>query len=246
VIANFLSVVVSGAVSWPDNRKSLTFDGVTLTLLPQTAEHDATLHVDMSANRLSPSSAYTVLNRFLSALAWEKDSSAFNEGGWSGGHLETPSPQRRRVLAGNWARLFPNASPAGVVQKRALSLYREALNAQDANLPTFAVLGYFRILEMNSDGEMEAARRWIGSQASHLAGLSWIQDLLKRIASVGGRVELNNYLVGQCRAAVAHATRGMSKFDPDDVTEVRRMSDAAELLQYLARRFIITELEVEE
>ncbi len=240
-----LTVVVGGSIGWPSERRVVNFDGIEICLLPQTHEQEASAHIDLTKHRMAVDDAYTTVNRFLSAVAWKEDAGAANHGGWAGNQSEHPVPAARRALACNWANLFPNRSQSTSVQRRALSLYREALNAEEACLPTFAVLGYYRILEMKGSGSQEDARKWIAAEEGRIRSLRWLKETLTRVDDARRSLGFSQYLMARCRVAVAHATSSNSGIDPDDILEIRRMSDAVEVLRCLARRFIEVELGVE-
>jgi Methylamine utilization protein MauJ len=53
----------------------------------------------------------------------------------------------------------------------------------------------------------------------------------------------HEYLYKDCRVAIAHAGKDANS-DPDDVGELVRLHEAAEILHMLARHFISTELRV--
>ena len=55
----------------------------------------------------------------------------------------------------------------------------------------------------------------------------------------------HDYLYRACRTAVAHANKPFSS-DPDDLSELRRLHVAADILRELARRFIRFELGVSD
>jgi len=121
------------------------------------------------------------------------------------------------------------------------------LVAEDAHLYGFAVLAYFRILGLKSAKSSEDnkdVKRWIDLNENGLP--HWLADTVARIRQEAGQRALSAYLLGERRLAVAHATQSSSKFDPDDISELRRMMDAAEVLKWFARRFLVTELSVDE
>jgi hypothetical protein len=71
--SEFLNIGVDNQVTWPHEETAIQFDRYKLVLMPKTAKHVQSIHVDLRANQLELSDAMTVINRFLSLLAWCDD-----------------------------------------------------------------------------------------------------------------------------------------------------------------------------
>jgi len=63
------------------------------------------------------------------------------------------------------------------------------------------------------------------------------------LEEIRGAQEVHEYLYTACRLAVAHAS-AKSPSDPDDADEIRRLHTAADVLRWMARHLIKTEMGV--
>ena len=102
--SRFLNVGVDTQVTWPKQEMLVRFDRYHLVLMPRTKEHTQSIHVDLRANHLTDREALTVINRFLSVLAWCDDHFAVAQGGWSGNPVPVAVPRRNLafVTAQDW------------------------------------------------------------------------------------------------------------------------------------------------
>jgi hypothetical protein len=238
--STFLHIGVDNQVDWPRSETLISFDNYKLVLLPKTKEHVQSVHIDLNENKLTIEEARTVINRFLSLLTWCDDQFAIAQDGWAGN--ATPVPVRRRDLAfavtNHW--LFNRSIPSSDEQRRALALYREARNAEQNYMISYAVLNYFKIIEIrNSDGPK--ARRWIAENFDAIQADVCDQHGIPEFLEACGEEAPDFYIYKACRIAVAHASNEYPS-DPDDTHELRRLHNAAGILRRLARRFIITDL----
>jgi hypothetical protein len=95
--SRFLNIGIDTQTTWPKQETLVEFDQYKLVLMPKTATNTQSVHVDLFVNRLSDAEAVTVVNRFLSVMAWCSDQFAISEGGWSGNPV--PVAVARRNLA---------------------------------------------------------------------------------------------------------------------------------------------------
>ncbi len=126
--------------------------------------------------------------------------------------------------------------------RRALALYREALNAQYGELVAYAVLGYYKIIELKY--KQSTCKAWIRDKFSVVENERHMEELIRRLDAVcGGPSKRHEYLYEACRTAVAHANpKKVDPIDTDDLRQIREMHDAASVLRVLARHFIKMEL----
>lgn len=96
--SRFLNVGVDTQVTWPKQEMLVQFDRYHLVLMPKT-ENTQSIHVDLRANQLTDREALTVVNRFLSVLAWCDDQFAVAQGGWSGNPVPVAVPRRNLAFA---------------------------------------------------------------------------------------------------------------------------------------------------
>jgi hypothetical protein len=128
--------------------------------------------------------------------------------------------------------------------RRALALYREARNAQQNGFISYAVLNYYKIIEIRYPGK-ETARKWFLENFEALRASSKRDDDISRFLAICGDEPPHKYIHDSCRIAVAHAGKH-AKSDPDDAHEVVRLHTAARVMHRLARRFIEREFAISE
>ncbi|WP_194473094.1 methylamine utilization protein MauJ [Bradyrhizobium sp. CCBAU 51753] len=242
--SRFLNVGVDNQVTWPKEEKLITFDQYQLVLMPKTKDHVQSVHVDLMANRVDESTAMTIVNRFLSVMAWCDDNFAIAEYGWSGNSVPVPVSKRDLAFTTAHDYIFDRKIPGAEEARRALALYREARNAQQNGFISYAVLNYYKIIEIRHPGK-EAARTWFRTHFEALQIESKDDDDINRFLALCGNDPPHKYIHDSCRIAVAHAGKH-SKSDPDDAHEIVRLHTAARVMHKLARRFIEQEFTVSD
>ena len=245
--SRFLNVGVDTQVTWPKQEMLAQFDPYHLVLMPKTKEHTQSIHIDLRANHLTDREALTVVNRFLSVLAWCDDQFAVAQGGWSGSPVPVAVPRRNLAFATAHDWPFDRRSLPSDEARRALALYREGRNAEETALVGYAVLSYFKIIEIrHPDGPK--AKKWIASNWGVVSASADDDPQLKQFLAVCGSEAPEEYIYTACRHAVAHASikRMKRPSDVDDVEEIRRLHSASYVLRQLARLMISQELGVSD
>lgn len=236
--SNFLNMAVDCQVTWPKEETLVEFDGYRLVLMPKTKDHTTSIHIDLHGNRVSRQEARTIINRFLSLLTWCDDQYAVVQEGWSGNPVPVPAPKRNLAFATAHHWIFDRKLPDEDGRK-ALAIYREGRNAEQNFLISFAVLSYYKIIEIKYRGRSET-RTWF--RDSYTAIRDKIDpDVIKRFETYCGSKPVENYLYDACRSAVAHANKPETT-DPDEFEELNRLHNVAYILRRLARYFIKNEL----
>lgn len=242
--SRFLNLPVESQVTWPHEETVVNFEGYRFVMMPMTKEYTTSIHIDLGGQRISSEKAVTLINRLLSLMAWCDDNFAFQQVGWSGN--TEPRPVQKHELgfmtAYNW--IFNRKIPASPEARKALAIYREGRNAEQNYLISYAVLSYYKIVELKHRGRAEA-KKWFGRSYPALIDDRALADEVSRFETARGTEKPEDYLYRACRVAVAHANQPYSS-DPDDLDEVRRLHVAAEILRALARRFIRDELGVSD
>ena len=154
--SRYLNVGVDNQVTWPRTETLVTFYRYTMVLLPKTKDNVQSISMDLTANRLNEQEALTIINRFLSLLCFCDDQYAVAQDGWSGNPIPVGVPRRDLAFktATHW--VFDRKIPDTEEARRALALYREARNAEQNFLVSYAVLSYFKIIEIVHSNEGEA------------------------------------------------------------------------------------------
>ncbi|MHA1544970.1 MAG: methylamine utilization protein MauJ, partial [Alphaproteobacteria bacterium] len=187
--------------------------------------------------------AKTVVNRFLSIMTWCDDQFAVAQDGWAGNRVPCPVARRNLTftMTHNW--IFDRKIPTDRNALRALALYREARNAEQNYLVSYAVLNYYKIIEVGHPKESQT-RAWLAT-AFPLIEPEIRVEVLQIFHSERGTDSPDKHIYDAYRLAVAHAS-SKTISDPDCAAEISRLHVAAEVLRELARHFISTELKVSD
>lgn len=242
--SNYLTIGVDNQVTWPKEEMLVKFGDYQLVLMPKTKEHVQTAAIDLVANKLDMEGGLTVIHRLLSVMTWCDDQYAIAQSGWAGSPVPQPVPKRDLAFstAHQWA--FYRETPATEEARRALALYREARNAEQNFMVSYAVLNYYKIIEIRHPG-FEASSAWVAQNLPTVLASKSEEDRTKAFLAACGNEAPEKYIYAACRVAVAHASPNRVS-DPDESKEIRRLHVAADVMRRLARRFIKHELGVSD
>jgi hypothetical protein len=242
--SRFLNVGVDNQVAWPKDEKLVKFDRYHLVLMPKTNENVQSVHIDLTANGLDDREAMTVINRFLSIMTWCDDNFAIAQDGWSGNPVPVPVSKRNLAFTTAYDYIFDRKIPESEEARRALALYREARNAEQNEFVSYAVLNYYKLIEIRNHGK-EAVRKWFRTNFEALSVDAKDDDEIRSFLALCGQEQPHDYIHNSCRIAVAHAGK-RSRSDPDDANEIVRLHTAAHIMHLLARRFIEQEFAISD
>lgn len=243
--SRYMNIGVDNQVTWPRTEALVTFDSFTMVLLPKTKDNVQSISMDLTANKLNEQEALTVINRFLSLLCFCDDQYAVAQDGWSGNPIPVGVPRRDLAFTTATHWVFERRIPETDEARRALALYREARNAEQNFLVSYAVLSFFKIIEIVHSNEGEATA-WL-KQNFAAASATIPPEVLTRFDSERGQVAPEDHINRAYRIAVAHATpRKTQASDPDDAGELRRLHTAAEVLRPIARHFMMNDLRISD
>ena len=218
--SRYLNIGVNTQVTWPRQETLVRFDKYHLVLMPKTAKHTQSVHIDLTTNRLTDQEATTVVNRFLSVMAWCSDQFAISEGGWSGNPIPVPVQRRELAFATASYWICDRRIPATDETCRALAHYREALNAAEASLISYAVLSYFKIIELRYEKGPDV-KKWIVANLGAVLPANPSDHTVKQFNDALGGEAPEEYLWKACRVAVAHASANR----PSDADEFREVPE---------------------
>ena len=240
--AHYLNIGVDCHVTWPEEEQLVKFGDYELVLMPRTKGKTTSVHIDIARYGLTPEEAMTVINRFLSLMSWVDDQYAIAQNGWSGNPI--PVAVSKHELAFVTARpwLFDRRIPEAFEACRALALYREARNAQQNFIVSYAVLNFYKIIEIKLK-KPDPIKKWMKGNFEIIQSTYPCDNVFKELDMVCGEETREDYLYNSCRIAVAHASH-KSPSDPDDAQEIRRLHVAAESLRWIARHFIKEEMSI--
>jgi hypothetical protein len=242
--SHFLNIGVDNQVTWPREETVVKFDQYTLVLMPKTNDHVQSIHIDLTANRLSDAAAKTIINRYLSIMTWCDDQHAIAQDGWSGNPVPVAVPRRNLAFTTTSQWFFSHKIPDSQQACRALALYREARNAEQNFMVSYAVLNFFKIIELKYD-ERNGVKNWFRDNFEIVTTSFGFSEAFERFARFCGNEKPHQYIYKACRLAVAHANKD-SKSDPDEAEELQRLHVAADVLRAFARHFIKVEFKVSD
>ena len=242
--SRYLNVGVDNQVTWPREETLIHFADHTLVLMPKTRDHVQSVHVDLHANRLTHSEAITLINRMLSLMTWCDDQFAVMQDGWSGNPVPVAVPRRNLAFATTYHWLFNRRIPETNDGRRALALYRDGRNAEQNFMIGYAVLSYFKIIEIRHP-EGSDVRKWLAANFPAVRDDPYDRHGIETFLTAIGDEKPEDYLWRACRLAVAHVSkRGPS--DPDAADELHRLDNVADIMRRLARWLIRKELAISD
>jgi hypothetical protein len=229
-----MNLGVSGECGWPDSQIEVSFGTTRFILMPQTNTNSASIHLETHSN--DNLDEMTAVNRFLSIVSWADKQSLHNNYGWSGNPEPLAVPKMN--LARSINRYFlirwnPLDDPK---QQLAVALYREAMSV---NSIPYKVLGFFKIINILYKAGPEQIA-WIRETLPKLTE-RYLRDRI--LALSNAESDVAEYLYVSCRCAVAHASSD-PLIDPDDLTDLHRLSADLDIVQALAEYLIKYELKV--
>jgi hypothetical protein len=230
-----MNIRIKGEAAWPEKETRIRFGGHELLLKPATKNTDASVHMDIAA--ISETEALTLINRFLSVLSWCDDVPVENLYGWSGTQAPVAMPRNTSRTVGTCIGEYPfyrdiEQNPKA---KLALALYREALTV---NSVPFSFLSYFNILNIFwKDRYEKGSNELIEGIKTTLPSLSdkEAMDRIKQLTET--QADIANYLYESGRCAIAHAY-SFPFVDPDDVVDLRRLSQDMWVIKAIAEMLI--------
>ncbi len=241
-IIQWLNVGVRGSACWPEQETKIQFGSYELVLRPATKDTEQSVHI--ARQELSDDDAMTLLNRFLSVLAWCDDQGMETLDGWSGSPIPVSVPRQTRLIGSSIVFPFYRDIESDPKARLALALYREG---RTINSIPFAFLSYFKILNIFWND------KWQNHKNEIIEGL---RDVLPMITDGEARKNIDvlskrkpdvaAYLHESGRCAVAHAYTKPTKpvVDPDEFSDLRRLSQEIWIIKAVAEFLIEDKLHV--
>ena len=211
----------------------MTFGGHELLLKPATRDDDQSIHVNLQ--RISTVEALTLINRYLSVLSWCDDQPMENGYGLSGTSVPVAVGRESRSVGSSIAFPFYRNVEPEPNTRLALALYREG---RTVNSIPFSFLSYFKILNIFWKDKYENGRNEI------IEGLRATVPKITDMIAIARAKELQasvpdvpRYLYEFGRCAIVHAFAD-PLVDPDDVANLRRLSQDLEIVKAVAEYLI--------
>ena len=238
---NWMNVEIKGEAAWPEKETKITFGGYELLLKPLTKTAEASVHIKLK--KITEIEALTLINRFLSILSWCDDVSMENLYGFAGSAIPVAIPRDTSRSCGTCIGDYPFHRDLEQDSKArlALALYREALTV---NSVPFSFLSYFKILNIFwKDRYDKGSNELIEGIRTMLPKLN-DREAIDRIKQLtGSQWDIAKYLYESGRCAIAHAY-SVPLVDPDDVADLRRLSQDIWVIKAIAEELIESELNV--
>jgi hypothetical protein len=193
--SQFLNVGVDNQVTWPPKETLVKFDKYHLVLMPKTRDHAASVNIDLATNALTHREGMTVINRFLSIMTWCDDQFAIAQDGWSGNPIPVPVPKRDLAFTTAYQWIFDRKIPMSGEAQRALALFREARNAQQNYMVSYAVLNFFRIIEIRHPARNEV-KNWFRDKLNELRGSRFTKKLSPNFCQPASTKDRMNIFIG--------------------------------------------------
>jgi len=243
IVDCWLNVGVKGFAAWPTAETAVDFGGHKLVLKPATRDTEQSVHVNIRG--ISDIEAMTLINRFLSVLSWCDDQAMQNLYGWSGNPTPVAVPKQVRALGSSISFPFYRSLEPNEKARLALAIFREG---KTVNSLPFEFLSYFKILNIFWKDKFESVNdlRLNPIIEGIRATLPKLKDecaLLQVRKLQTTEPDVSQYLYESGRCAIAHA-HSDPIVDPDDVSDLRRLSEDLRILKAIAEYLIETELGV--
>jgi len=235
----WLHVGVRGSVDWPEKETKIQFGGHELVLRPSTKDTEQSVHIALQG--LSEDDAATIINRFLSILAWCDDQGMENLYGWSGNPIPVSVPRQSRLIGSSIIFPFDRDIEDDPKALLALALYREG---RTINSIPFAFLSYFKILNMFWKDKVQNHKNDIIEGLRDVLPMITDEEARKRIDDLSKQqTDVATYLYKSGRCAVAHAY-SEPVVDPDDMSDLQRLSQDMWIIKAVAEFLIEEKLHV--
>lgn len=245
---NWLNKPIYGYGVWPNKEKEVLIDDKIFVLCPLTKENQASIHIDLTTQRISSEDAIALINRFLSHLCWFCHQPYWQGDGFSGGVVKSVNFDReQRMLFEGMIIEFPDAFELydDVLISRALAFYRQAQVAKHYSLP-YACLSYYKILEIEKKKRgPKSLDVWINEQLPTLQNSDrHIFMVLEGMASKRDET-LSKFFFTGIRGEVAHYIEE-SQYNLDNDPSEQLFRYAAQPLEDLATKYIKEILDVDD
>lgn len=246
-MARWLNNGVTGSISWPRKQAEVEFGPYILISMPAADKTQASLHIDLEQYGIDGAKGMSIMNQLLSFATWIEDAPSDLLPGWDGNPIPVSVPRYSQRSPHGWVDFwhFKRQPLQNPTHRKALGIYREARNLQDLISQPYAVLGYYKILEIKFP-RGEERRRWIEARLEQMLEGDELPDLQRLVPEAGNTAKaIAAFMYTEGRNAVAHM-KFENSIDPDDVNQLHRLSLALPVFRKMARAFIIEELGISD
>lgn len=230
--AGYRTVGIDTQIPWPDKERVVTFRWREFHLLPGSDELARMIRVKTGVG-FDQVDADKLIFELLSALAWAEQAEAVTTiGNWCTAPLNIGKGPMGMIGDGSFDYVPDPSEPKA---KLALALYREGLSV---NLKPYQFLGFFKVINVIRNKGADQ-KQWIRENLQHVTE----NGALTRIASIcSNEPDVAMYLYESGRCAIAHAFDQSNVVNPDDPSDLIRISEDLPVIRELARIAIEREL----
>ena len=235
----WLNIGVLGGACWPTKEHKIEFHGHDLILKPATKDTEQSVHINLTG--ITDVEALTLINRFLSILSWCDDQAMENLYGWSGNPVPVSVQKRERIIGSSIAFPFNRDIESDPKSRLALALYREGKTIKSV---PFEFLSYFKILNIFWKDKYVKGKNEIIERIHEILPKLKDDSALNRLKELSAKESnIPEYLYKSGRCAIAHAYSDPI-IDPDDVSDVRRLSQDLWVIKAIAEHLMISKLQI--
>ena len=247
---NWLICPVHHSISWPSKDVLIQYDGEDYFLRGIKSEKTNEI---LQASIVFPLSSITDVNvalkkvyNFSSVLSW------FQRGyvdvvDYGVGPLFLYQTERQPFLPPILdEKLFFNCNFMPLIgdatMRKALALWRDGSKLEEVH-KGYAFLSFYKVIESQfKDKKKDKLKAWI---VSNLQKLNWrAKERLDELMMLFNQdySQVQEYIFGSCRCAIAHASVDKDSIDPDDPKDKERIEKDLILIKLLAEKYIQDEL----
>ncbi len=236
---HYLSMRLNGNFRWPSKFSTMSIMGYEILLWPRTNWDQPGLVIKCRGDGKEEAK---FAFRFLSGIAWESGESIQHEGFWVHGNRINPcflNEEKPHNPYAHEAHLDEHdyiPLPLDDKSQIALAFYREALSL---NNESYAFLSLAKILNIKFSAPKDQIK-WINENL-HFIKQGRAKERLDELSH--SEADVGNYLYASGRCAVAHAY-ATPLVNPDDPSDIRRLSSDLPVIKALAEIMIEREFGV--
>lgn len=240
----WLTAGVASSVPWPKDDVWVRYDGEDYIIRgTERNGKPSPPCISVACDRDNVDDALSKVYRFTSILGW-----------FNGGYVDVSGYTHgsHPILYGDPRNVFSTIGVFGTKAfdcnhmplvrdentRKALAFYREGRRLQHVH-DSYAFLSFYKVIESQfADGRQKGA--WIDANLDALT-----DNAAARVAELrASGLDVGMHLFESGRCAVAHATAGKDIVDPDLPSDRRRLSADLDVIEGLARLYILKELQV--
>jgi hypothetical protein len=227
VHGDWLCINIETDTAWPAEPQPFSMEGHSLWLMPHSTENYPGIAINRPSN-LDRDSAWALLHRALSLIAWTQDAGAMVVH-MSGGNL--PRMMGKGETSSIVIRRSFDLTDLPQVQDQngrlALALMREG---RGLNHPAYGFLSFYKTLEA-AIPEGRTRGRWVSDNIDTISGGRAKEALKSLRESVQG--DIGEHLLESGRHAIAHA-KSNPIINPDDPRDAERLRKELPIIEALA------------